>query len=164
MTALAGAVSADEVWQLVADVWESLLDLPVRRAEHAFALDHALTASVALHGNWSGLVTFTCPAAAAADVARAMLALPDGEEPTSEDVEDALGEVANVLGGNVKALLPGAERLGLPRVGTGLVPVQAEPVCRIGIEWPGHVARVAVWRMATTGSGTDDGTSGGEDR
>ena len=35
-----------------------------------------------------------------------------------EDVADALGELANVVGGNVKAVLPGPSVLGLPEVGT----------------------------------------------
>ena len=35
-----------------------------------------------------------------------------------EDVDDALGELANVVGGNVKAVLPGPSVLGLPEVGT----------------------------------------------
>ena len=34
-----------------------------------------------------------------------------------EDIEDALGELANVVGGNVKAVLPGPSALGLPEVG-----------------------------------------------
>ena len=34
-----------------------------------------------------------------------------------EDIDDALGELANVVGGNVKAVLPGPSALGLPEVG-----------------------------------------------
>ncbi|GAB3598479.1 hypothetical protein GCM10027446_28870 [Angustibacter peucedani] len=161
MTALAPVVSADAVWEIVVEIWESLLGSPVLRAEHAFGLDDALTAGVALHGGWSGLVTVTCPPAAADALARTMLALDEADAPTSEDVEDALGEVANVLGGNVKALVPGAERLGLPRVGRGLVPAGAVLVCRNGIEWQDHVARVAVWQLVDVTS-QDDEKDGGQ--
>ena len=34
-------IQADEVWELVAEVWESLLQLPAIRADHAFGLQGA---------------------------------------------------------------------------------------------------------------------------
>ena len=51
-----------------------------------------------------------------------------------EDVEDGLGELANVVGGNVKAVLPGPSVLGLPEVGSapaaGPTPAASSPVAR----------------------------------
>ncbi len=147
MTTLAAPVSSDAVWQVVAEVWQSVLGLPARRAEHAFSLDDALTASVGLHGPWNGVVTLTCPPAAGEAMARVMLDLAVHDTVTQEDVEDAVGEVANVVGGNIKALLAGADRLGLPQVGTGWVPSRSQPLCRTGVAWGTQVARVGVWRL-----------------
>lgn len=152
MTTLVAPVSSDAVWQVVAQVWQSVLGVPARRAEHAFSLDDALTASVGLHGRWNGAVTLTCPPAAATAVARAMLDVAVHDSLSEQDVEDALGEVANVVGGNVKALLTGADRLGLPRVSTGWVPTRSQPLCRTGVAWGSHVARVAVWRRVGDGA------------
>jgi chemotaxis protein CheX len=150
-------VSADELWSIVTEVWESILGSGVVQADHAFGLDAALTAAVSIHGDWDGLVTFTCPEPAARDIARVMLDL-DAEAALSEDdVEDALGEIANVVGGQVKSLCAGENRLGLPDVRRGMVLPRAKPCCRVGVEWAGHVARVAVWRSTATAVGSVDG-------
>ena len=48
-----------------------------------------------------------------------MFGLGAGAAPDAEAVRDALGELTNILGGNLKALLPGPCHLGLPTVGSG---------------------------------------------
>ena len=149
-TASAPPVRADEVWELVAEVWESLLQLPAVRADHAFGLQGAMTASVAITGDWTGLVTVTLPPTTAAAVTRAMLQVPETDDVSHADVADAVGEVVNVIGGNVKALLQGSTSLGLPRVELEWAPVHAQPVCRAGVEWPGHAARIGVWHLPST--------------
>jgi chemotaxis protein CheX len=145
----------------VADVWESMLALPAVRADHAFELHGALTASVEVDGDWTGLVAVTLPHSAAVAVTRVMLQLTDSDEVSDEDVADAVGEVVNVVGGNVKALLDGRTVLGLPRVDSEWAAVHAQLVCRTGVEWPGHVARVGVWRLP---SATSDGINEGDRR
>ena len=40
-------------------------------------------------------------------------------QPDLDEVRDALGELANMLGGNVKALLPAPSRISLPAVAVG---------------------------------------------
>jgi chemotaxis protein CheX len=49
-------------------------------------------------------------------LARALLQMPDDEDVALEDVQDALGEVANVVGGNLKGMLPEGSSLTLPVV------------------------------------------------
>ena len=151
------AVSSDEVWSIVTEVWESMLGEPVIRADHAFNLDEAFTGAVRIHGDCEGLVSFTCPEPAAREIARVMLALEAGAVLTEDDIEDAIGEVANVVGGQVKSLCAGDNRLGLPDVTRGMVLPQAQPCCRVGLEWAGHVARIGVWRSTATVVGSVDG-------
>jgi chemotaxis protein CheX len=150
-------VTGDVLWSIVAEVWESILEQPAARADHAFNLDDALTAAVTISGDWDGVVTFTCPQPAAVAIARAMLALGPDDEVSDEDVADALGEVVNVVGGQVKSLCPGDNHLGLPLVSHGMVLPHAQPCCRTGVEWAGHVARVAVWRSTATAVGSGEG-------
>lgn len=150
-------VTADELWSIVSEVWESILGSQVRAVDRAFNLEESLTSAVAIHGDWEGLVTFTCPPAAAADLTRAMLAMKAHEDVTSEDVQDAVGEIANVVGGQVKRLCAGVNRLGLPQVATGLATPRAQACCRAGVEWAGHVARVVVWRWVAGATGSVDG-------
>ncbi|MDF2847540.1 MAG: chemotaxis protein CheX [Oerskovia sp.] len=49
-------------------------------------------------------------------LARSLLLKEDDEPVTLEDVQDALGEVANVVGGNLKAMMPEGSSLTLPVV------------------------------------------------
>jgi CheY-specific phosphatase CheX len=58
------------------------------------------------------------PHALASKLAKAMFAL-DGSDPAPEDLHDALGEIANITGGNIKALLEGESALTLPVVVEG---------------------------------------------
>jgi len=44
----------------------------------------------------------------------------DPADTTPEEVTDALGELANMIGGNVKALLPEPCRISLPAVADGM--------------------------------------------
>ncbi|QCC78154.1 chemotaxis protein CheX [Nocardioides daphniae] len=44
---------------------------------------------------------------------------PDADEPSEADVVDAVGELVNMVGGNVKSLVPGPSQLSLPLVATG---------------------------------------------
>jgi len=58
-----------------------------------------------------------CDAATAKSLTRILFALEETEEPTPEDIADALGELANVAGGTLRAKLVGAGaavQLGLP--------------------------------------------------
>jgi chemotaxis protein CheX len=56
-----------------------------------------------------------------------------GREPQGEaELVDAIGEIANMTGGNVKALLPGPSVLSLPEVAAGTAAaVPGRPVSRL---------------------------------
>jgi hypothetical protein len=78
------------------------------------------------------------------------------EEVTEPDLVDAFGEVAHVIGGNVKSLLPTQESLGLPTVASvapllgGAVVIQ-----ELQLAWRGRSLVVAVWEIENT---TQEGT------
>ncbi len=77
--------------------------------------DGGLVAWVSISGAWSGDVTIRLSPALATRLAREILQI----EPSSTDdvgVRDVAGEVANMIGGNLKALLPEPCRLSLPQV------------------------------------------------
>jgi chemotaxis protein CheX len=77
-----------------------------------------LGASVQFTGDWEGAVLVSCDSAWARDAAAAMFAShPD--ELSTNDIADALGELANMIGGNVKPLLPASASLSLPTVVQG---------------------------------------------
>lgn len=102
-------------------------------------------ASIAVTGGWSGHVTLDVSRNGADVLARRMLL---ADEVTEEDVVDAIGELVNVLGGNVKGLLLEESALGLPQVVTlpeaGARPDRVE-VCHAELLWAGHPVNVRVW-------------------
>ncbi len=71
--------------------------------------------SVSIHGESEALVTVDCSDCLARRLGAAMFET-DEDELSQEEVEDALGEIANIIGGNIKAMLPGPSTLGLPEI------------------------------------------------
>lgn len=136
--ALAGLVDPVVVASIAEEVWTALYDEECLLApEQALPAD-ALSASVRFTGPWCGVVTVSCAASTAEQLTVRMHRARPLPQLEAEDVEDALGELANVLGGNVKALLPGPSALGLPQVG-GAAPVgPSADTCRVDVLWRGQ--------------------------
>jgi two-component system chemotaxis sensor kinase CheA len=77
-----------------------------------------VTATVGVTGSWEGEVAVRAPEQTAVRLGAAIL----GVEPTTvnrADLVDAMGELANVIGGSVNALLASRGELSLPRVHMG---------------------------------------------
>lgn len=121
-------------------------------------LPDAVVAWVDLHGEWSGRAVLVTAHETAEDLARALLALESGSAVSRPDLEDAFGEIANVVGGNLKSLLPHAGTLGLPQVGSEVPPLAgAARVQHLPLSWRGRLLVVDVWvTLGETGT-----TSGG---
>ncbi|MEZ6092874.1 MAG: chemotaxis protein CheX [Pirellulaceae bacterium] len=75
-----------------------------------------MTAAIRISGDWNALLEVSTTDTAARIVTEVMCGLTQ-EEMTEEDIKDALGEIANMIGGNVKGSLPGESKLSLPCVG-----------------------------------------------
>jgi chemotaxis protein CheX len=102
-------------------------------------------ASIAVTGGWSGHITLDVSRAGADVLTRRMLL---SDEVSQDDVADAVGELVNVLGGNVKGLLLEESALGLPQVRTYDEPAPrraAVEVCHAELLWAGHPVDVRVW-------------------
>jgi hypothetical protein len=107
---------------------------------------HDVVAWVDVRGPWTGRASVETSSATAAALTRALLRIPGAAKVTDDDVVDALGELANVVGGNIKALLPEQETLGLPRVAGALPDDDAEhPVQRLALGWWGRSLVLTVW-------------------
>lgn len=77
-----------------------------------------LGASVQITGGWEGAVVVACDAAFALRVTESMFGEAAGSVDDVE-VADAIGELANMIGGNVKALVGDVTTLSLPTVVRG---------------------------------------------
>lgn len=67
-----------------------------------------VTALVGFEGTYSGLVALHCPEPLARRIAAGLLCVAG--DVAVEDVHDAMGEVVNILGGDVKLFLAGGGR------------------------------------------------------
>jgi chemotaxis protein CheX len=120
MTLSAGSgmevVSTSDIVTITSDVWSSFLDTDLEQVDDAFESSGELvTGVVAVSGAWRGWIVLECATGTARLVAAAMF-LMSPELIRDDDVADALGELANMIGGNVKSLLPAPSRLSLPTV------------------------------------------------
>ena len=95
-------------------------------------------------GPWTGTVVLTTGRDTAAGLTRALLGEHAPDELEDEDIVDAFGEIANVVGGNIKASLPGHSALSLPEVGVAPAVRNPEDLCRIDVLWRGQPLSISV--------------------
>jgi chemotaxis protein CheX len=112
---------AQDLVQIIESVWQTtvgaeLITLPVD--SHGSPPASALTATIYFKGAWPGLLMCTCSEKMARQIAAAMFQQSE-DAASAEDVRDAIGEIVNILGGNLKAILPPPCILSLPAVFDG---------------------------------------------
>jgi hypothetical protein len=127
---------AQEAWSALVGDDEFLVPLP------GGPPDDAISSWVDVAGPWRGSVVLTCGRSTAGQLARELLKEHAPPVIDDEDIEDALGELANVVGGNVKAVLPGPSALGLPEVGSA--PAAGSDTCRVDLLWRGQSLTISV--------------------
>ena len=148
------AVSAADITSIAQDVWSSFLMLelePHPLGTDAPALDgRTMTGTVHVSGEWEGSVFLQVPCDLARACAEAMFAADPGSL-SGDEVCDALGELTNMVGGNIKSLLPAPSKLSIPSVAEGesytvRVPgaVLLEKVALVCVAGPLHIS---VWKV-----------------
>jgi len=105
--------------EIAENIWETMLGLTVRDEPAGAPETHqAVAASVHVSGAWDGLVLVKCSSKLARRAAGRIFET-DGEKLSSADVQDAVGELANMTGGSFKNLLASPTHLSLPTVVEG---------------------------------------------
>lgn len=110
----------DQVIEEIANsVFATMLSLELARIDLTAPPDHdMLLATVHIAGEWTGSVVLALSPEMARVSASAMLAMPEAEVASSDEQEVA-SEIANMIGGNLKSLLPGPSFLSLPTIVSG---------------------------------------------
>ncbi len=103
-----------ELTEIARDVWETMFALELSLGTALEVPGPSLTSVVHIEGAWRGAVTVRCPMELAAKLTTRVFG-----ESTEAEMRDLLGEVANQLGGNIKAMLPAPCSLSLPAVALG---------------------------------------------
>jgi chemotaxis protein CheX len=143
---------AQEAWSALVGECEFLVPLPGELpADAGSAWVEAISAWVEVVGPWTGAVVLTCGRSTAEQLSRELLKEHAPSVLDDEDIEDGLGELANVVGGNVKAVLPGPSVLGLPEIGTA--PRARADTVRADLLWRGQSLTISV--QGSAGALTD---------
>ncbi|MGV3517054.1 chemotaxis protein CheX [Luteitalea sp.] len=110
-----------EIISLTQYIWGATLNLeaiphdePVPPVPGGRTLDGVIN----ITGAWAGALVLQVPEHVARRAASVMFEIEEGSA-TLEDMQDAVGELTNMTGGNVKALLEGHCALSLPAVVEG---------------------------------------------
>ncbi len=108
----------NEIREYTESIWKSILDLEATPSKETFEFADgkpSLAGCVQITGTWEGSVAIHCPD----ELARQWAAIMFGLDETSaqkEEIQDALGELTNMTGGNIKSLLPEPCFLSIPAV------------------------------------------------
>lgn len=110
-----------EIRQITEWVWSSILERELQcepAATSSLPRAGSLLSTVEIQGDWEGAVALQCSPQLAHQLAASMFNL-ESQETSTSDTYDALGELTNMIGGNIKALLPAPAQLSLPKVAEG---------------------------------------------
>jgi chemotaxis protein CheX len=112
-------VKVELLTQIVQSVFTTMMDLEVFPGDKPWSfVGDRLTSMVSLAGDWNGAVLLECNRKQACQFAGRILAM-DPPEAVDDDVRDVLGELANMIGGNLKSGMSTGVRLSMPSVMDG---------------------------------------------
>jgi chemotaxis protein CheX len=112
-------VSVEMLVQIVESVFSTMMGLEVSPTDAPWnPSGNRLTSSVYLTGEWNGAVLFDCNPRQACQFAGRILSM-DPPEIVDDDVRDVLGELANMIGGNMKCGMTTGVSLSMPTVMEG---------------------------------------------
>ena len=117
---LSPVILPSEVAQIVEAVFANMLSLEVSKCGTPwFPGGDRLTSALHLAGDWNGAVLLECDRSQACRFAGRFLSV-DPPDIVDDVVRDVLGELANIIGGNLKCVLThGVIRLSMPSVVDG---------------------------------------------
>jgi chemotaxis protein CheX len=145
-------VRPEDLVAITEQVWTSFLDPDGSRplVQVPAEAPSDVCGAVSVTGAWRGHVVIECSAAASRHAAAALFGIED-DEVTAADVADALGELANIIGGNVKVLLPEPSALSLPYVVTaaGAHWPSVVEICRLDATWLDERVTISVLESTT---------------
>ncbi|WP_067508890.1 chemotaxis protein CheX [Actinoplanes sp. TFC3] len=150
-------VTEDDLAEMVEQVWASYLDPEGVNPLIPTGDDKQTTevhSTVSITGTWHGHLVYASSTQAARKAAAAFLAM-EVEEVGQEDISDVLGELANIVGGNVKAMLPAGCFLSLPTVvmapDTASYYPAAERISGLWGVWDGEPISISMWQSVKQG-------------
>lgn len=106
-------INESDLESLTRDIWTTMVGLDLVDAVMAGSPDPGISSQIEIQGDTKVALRIDCSTELARKVAACLFDIPE-EELETELVLDAMSEMANILGGNIKGLWPGAIKLSLP--------------------------------------------------
>ncbi len=154
------ATMAEHVVTIAQDMFTAMIDgepgLLTDRADDVVVLTDPVRAWVEIQGEPSVRTVVATGRDTADRIARALLAMAPTEPVTVEDLRDALGEIANVIGGNLKGLMTGSNALSLPVVTLDDTQPGGDLVWERSLQWHEAPLVISVWEPDTTTDAKED--------
>lgn len=150
-------VEEQDVVRLIDEIWLTTLGMATHQVDSNDAIESGdgvtLDGLINITGDYQATVALQVPRPLASKVASAMFRLGE-RTPRGEDMQDAIGELTNMLGGNLKAMMPGSCQLSLPAVVEGnsysiRVPT-SHSLMRVAFACNGHRAMVSLLSAPTS--------------
>ena len=141
----------NEIKEYVEFAW-STLDLKTTPTEQfPENSGNSITANIQISGEWRGIVAMKIEHALAQQLAVKMFSIEEGQV-TDEEVNDAVSEMINIIGGNIKSILPQPSQLSLPMVdlkGGGLHFPFTEQRSQVAFDCEGKALEVTIHQVDT---------------
>ena len=143
----------EEILEITEATWGAMMGLDILPKNAIYPVptgyENILVGQVNISGGWDGQVRLHATAALGRATSAKMFEM-DPEIIQAQDQIDAIYELTNIIGGNIKSLLPEPCRLSLPTVqlGSEWAPHVdgADQVSELAFECEGHPLLVTVWK------------------
>ena len=143
-------LTGETIAELTRDVWTALLADPGGLLPGE-SVSGEMAATVEISGAWNGTVGLSCSTVAGRHAASVIFGMEDAEL-SAEEVADVVGELVNVVGGNIKSLLPGPTELSIPVFHADeafTAPGDLELTHEVKFSWMDEPVVVSVWTEAS---------------
>ncbi len=106
-----------QIRSVVRSVWATQLGLDILDIDVPVPPPTSPTITAAIHisGDFHGAVRFECSRNSIRRAAAIMFDIPE-QDSSDDDERDVVGELTNVIAGNIKALIPGSNSISLPTI------------------------------------------------
>jgi chemotaxis protein CheX len=109
-------ITRSELTQIVSSVFSTMMGLEIQESGEPWGPGHErLISAVYLTGEWAGAVLVECDRPVGCQIAASFLSM-DPPEEVDDVVRDVLGEIANMIGGNVKCALGNGIKISTPSI------------------------------------------------
>lgn len=112
-------IEASDLAEIVQSVFSTMVNLEINPCFDSWSPDgNRITSTVHLAGDWNGVILLECERRQACAFAARFLSI-DAPQAVDDTVRDVLGELANMIGGNLKCVIGRGMTLSMPSVVDG---------------------------------------------